>query len=179
MPAVTPSMTTPISMTRPPAVVTISACDAAVRDERLPVRCAISRYDRMPVSSQKITSRIRLSAQTRPSMAPAKAISEPLYRPRPSSLAGKYRAEYSSTSVPMPAMTSVITIDSASSRRSMASEIDGTHCMLRRSGAAVQDGRDLRRRPGGGRGGQQGEQRSCPPRPIAWHTAGEISATSR
>ncbi len=66
VPAVTPSITTPISSTRPPAVVTISACEAAIRDDRLPVRCAISRYDRIPVSSQKITSRIRLSAQTRP-----------------------------------------------------------------------------------------------------------------
>src|SRR6478609_9842816 len=89
VPAVTPSMTTPISITRPPAVVTISACEAAVLDERLPVRCAISRYDRMPVSSQKTTSRIRLFAQTKPSIAPAKAINEPLYRPRPSSLSGK------------------------------------------------------------------------------------------
>ena len=43
----------------------------------------------MPVSSQKITSRIRLSAQTRPSMAPAKAIREPLYLVSPSSSGGK------------------------------------------------------------------------------------------
>src|SRR6478609_10517956 len=52
VPAVTPSMTTPISITKPPAVVTISAWEAAARDERFPVRWAISRYDRMPVSSQ-------------------------------------------------------------------------------------------------------------------------------
>src|SRR6476660_4087206 len=41
--AVTPSITAPISSTKPPAVVTIRAWDTAIRDERLPVRCAISR----------------------------------------------------------------------------------------------------------------------------------------
>src|SRR6478609_6674676 len=130
VPAVTPSITTPISSTKPPAVVTIRACEAAIRDDRLPVRCAISRYDRIPVSSQKITSRIRLSAQTRPSMAPANAISAPLYRPRPSSLSGKYRPEYSSTRVPTPATTNVMIIDRASSRRSIDNDSDGTHCMV-------------------------------------------------
>src|SRR6476660_7661522 len=38
VPAVTPSMTAPISITSPPAVVTISACDAARRDDPVPVR---------------------------------------------------------------------------------------------------------------------------------------------
>ena len=89
VPASVPSMTAPTSITRPPPVVTINACDAAIRDDFLPARWAMSRYDRMPVSSQKITSRIRLSAQTRPSIAPAKAISEPLYLVRPSSSGGK------------------------------------------------------------------------------------------
>ena len=78
----------------------------------------------------------------------------------------------------MPAMTSVITIASASSRRSMASEIDGTHCSLVVRRAAVQDRRDLRGRPGGGRRRQQREQQQ-PARPSALQIAGEISATSR
>ena len=78
----------------------------------------------------------------------------------------------------MPAMTSVITMASASSRRSMASEIDGTHCIwvvldppFRTAGictaaqAVVAAGSSA--------------SRIIPARPIAWQTAGEISATSR
>ena len=57
----------------------------------------------------------------------------------------------------MPAMTSVITIASASSRRSMASEIDGTHCICVVLRSAVQDGRHLRGGPDGGCAGQQGQ----------------------
>src|SRR5664279_277304 len=41
VPAVTPSKTTPTSIASPPAVVTISACDADIRAALLPVRCAI------------------------------------------------------------------------------------------------------------------------------------------
>src|SRR6476619_2502198 len=43
VPASTPSMTAPISIIRPPAVVTMSAWEAAVLDDFLPARCAISR----------------------------------------------------------------------------------------------------------------------------------------
>ncbi len=78
-------MMMPTSIARPPAVVTSSACIAARRFARRSGLCPISRYDRTVVSSQKTYSSTRSSERTRPSMAPAKAVSTPANRQVPSS----------------------------------------------------------------------------------------------
>jgi len=70
-------------------VVTISACCAARRLSASSSSWPISRNDVTLVSSQKTYSRIRSSARTSPSIAPAKAVSTPAKRPTERSSAAK------------------------------------------------------------------------------------------
>ena len=72
-PTAVPSSTTPISSSRPPAPVTISACMAPKRaDSYLSPLKPMSRNEVMLVSSHMMNNVSRLPANTVPSMAPAK-----------------------------------------------------------------------------------------------------------
>ncbi|MCQ0004501.1 hypothetical protein LUX73_07080 [Actinomadura madurae] len=79
VPAACPSRTKPASITRPNAVVVSSACVAARRSSARSGRTAPIRMNELSVVSSQNTYRTsRLSASTRPVIAPANATSVPV-----------------------------------------------------------------------------------------------------
>ena len=81
VPAAWPSTMNPASMASAPAPVISSAWSAAARAFGDSWSWPISRNDVTDVSSQKPYRMSRLSASTRPTMAPAKSTSSPSRRP--------------------------------------------------------------------------------------------------
>src|SRR5690554_6006497 len=130
VPVCTIKMMMPTSIASPPNVVTSSACSAAPRLSRRPVRCPMSRYDSTLVASQNTNIKMMSSAVTNPNITPANVSRSAANRPRPGSESLKYQVQYNNTSAPTTLTSIAMAHASASMRKSSPIPSVGIHSIV-------------------------------------------------